>query len=236
MTTNPVKFFVDCADLQAIKEAAARKDISGVTTNPTLARKAGIGDYLSFCRAAAEASNQKPVSCEVIADAFDAMAREARILAALGPNVYVKIPTSDTEGRSTAGVVRELSHDGVKINVTAVFTFEQVWAAAEALKGGAPSIVSVFAGRIADAGVDPVAHVKAAVAICQLHEPRIEVLWASSREAYNVIQAEQAGCAIITLTPDLLKKTAGFGRDLRACSLDTVRMFRTDALASGFKL
>jgi len=236
MKMPPVKLFVDCADLGSIQEASARPEISGTTTNPTLARKAGVSDYLAFCKAAAAGGHGKPVSVEVIADDFQGMVREARLLAALGDNVYVKIPVTDTKGVSTANIVQELSHAGVKLNVTAVFTADQVWTMAQALKGGAPSIVSVFAGRIADAGQDPVPHVLAAVGMCAAVEPKIELLWASSREAFNIYDAAQAGCHIITLTPDLLKKAAGFGRSLVDVSLDTVKMFRNDAVSSGFKL
>ena len=164
------------------------------------------------------------------------MLREGKLLASLAPNVYVKIPITDTRGASTVSVYQELSHSGVRVNVTAVFTAAQVWTAAQALKGGAPSIISVFAGRIADAGQDPVPHMTAAVGMCHEIDRSIEVLWASSREVFNVIQADQAGVHIITLTPDILKKTSGFGRALNEVSLDTVKMFHTDATSSGFKL
>ncbi len=234
--TPTIKRYLDSADLSVIREYAPKPDITGATTNPTLARKAGVTDYLAFCREAAALMGPKPVSFEVFADDTAGMLRQARVLAALSPNVYVKIPVMNTEGRATTEVVHELSHDGVKLNVTAVFTHVQAWATVNALKGGAPSILSLFAGRIADAGVDPVPHVAGCVAMAKSVDPRIEVLWASPREILNVVHAAQAGCSIITLTPDLLAKLKNFGKDLHTYSLETVRMLTGDALASGFTL
>lgn len=236
MTQVNVKLYLDSADLSVIREFAPRPDITGATTNPTLARKAGVTDYLAFCREAAAVMGTKPISFEVFADDEAGMVRQARALAALAPNVYVKIPVTNTEGRPTTPVVRELSQSGVKVNVTAVFTHGQAWDISAALKGGAPSILSMFAGRIADAGVDPVPHVAACVSMAKEVDPSIEVLWASPREILNVVHASQAGCAIITLTPDLLKKLGNFGKSLKAYSLETVRMLTGDAVASGFKL
>ena len=236
MTQVNVKLFLDSADLAVIREYAPRPDIAGATTNPTLARKAGVTDYLRFCREAAGAMGKKPISFEVFADDPAGMLQQARTLAGLGPNVYVKIPVTNTEGLGTTEVVRELSHSGVNVNVTAVFTHAQAWDLIGALKGGAPSILSMFAGRIADAGVDPVPHVSACVSMAKEVDRSIEVLWASPREILNVKHASQAGCAIITLTPDLLKKMTNFGKDLRVYSLETVRMLTGDAVASGFKL
>ena len=231
-----VKLYLDSADLAVIREYAPKAEILGVTTNPTLARKAGVTDYLGFCREAAKVAGQKPISFEVFADDFTEMKRQARVLAAISPNVYVKIPVTDTEGRLTTEVVRELAHSGVKLNVTAVFTLAQAWAISGALAGGAPSILSLFAGRIADAGVDPIPHVAACVAMARELDPHIEVLWASPREILNVVHAGQAGCAIITVTPDLLKKLSNFGKSLKQYSLETVRMLTGDAVASGFTL
>jgi transaldolase len=236
MNLPNVKLYLDSADLQTIREYAVKPEIQGVTTNPTLARKAGVTDYLTFCREAGSAAKGKPISFEVFADDFTEMKRQARVLAALSPNVYVKIPVTDTEGRATTEVVRELSHSGVKVNVTAVFTLGQAWAICGALAGGAPSILSMFAGRIADAGVDPLPHLAASVAMAKEVDARIEVLWASPREILNVVHAAQAGCAIITVTPDLLKKLSNFGKSLTQYSLETVRMLTGDAVASGFTL
>lgn len=236
MTQVNVKLYLDSADLAVIRELGPRPDIGGATTNPTLARKAGVSDYLGFCREAAAVMGAKPISFEVFADDPAGMVRQAKTLAGLAPNVYVKIPVTNTEGRLTTDVVHELSHAGVKVNVTAVFTHTQAWTLMEALKGGAPSVLSMFAGRIADAGVDPVPHVAACVTMAKELDPGIEVLWASPREILNVVHASQAGCAIITLTPDLLKKTANFGKSLKTYSLETVRMLTGDAVASGFKL
>jgi transaldolase len=236
MIPATLKLYLDSADLAVIREYAVRPEISGVTTNPTLARKAGVTDFLGFCREAAKVAGLKPISFEVFADDPAGMIRQARVLAAVAPNVYVKIPVSDTEGRPTTEVVRTLSHDGVKLNVTAVFTHTQAYDISAALAGGAPSILSMFAGRIADAGVDPVPHVAACVSMAREFDPNIEVLWASPREILNVVHAGQAGCAIITLTPDLLKKLSNFGKPLKQNSLETVRMLTGDAVASGFTL
>ncbi len=234
--TNPLKLYLDTADLKVIREYSARQDILGSTTNPTLARKAGVTDYVAFCREAAQIMAGRPVSFEVFADDAPNMLRQARLLAALAPNVYVKIPVVNTEGLMTTEVVRELSHDGVKLNVTAVFTHAQAWATIQALTGGAPSILSMFAGRIADAGVDPVPHVSAVVSMAHEADASIEVLWASPREILNVVHAQQAGCAIITLTPELLVKMKNFGKSLKLYSLETVRMLTGDAIAAGFSL
>jgi transaldolase len=236
MSATNVKLYLDSADLSVMREYVKRPEILGVTTNPTLARKAGVTDYLPFCREAAVIAGGKPISFEVFADDFTEMKRQARVLAALSNNVYVKIPVTDTEGRPTTEVVRELSHSGVKVNVTAVFTLGQAWGMVSALAGGAPSILSMFAGRIADAGVDPIPHVAACVSMAREADRQIEVLWASPREILNVVHAGQAGCDIITVTPDLLKKLANFGKPLKQYSLETVRMLTGDAVASGFTL
>jgi transaldolase len=231
-----MKRFVDTADLAALRAHAARRDIHGATTNPSLARRAGVVDYAPFCRAAAELFHPRPVSVEVVADEPGEMGRQARRLAALGENVVVKVPVSDTRGRPTADVVRGLACDGVRVNVTALFTLAQAVEMAEAASHGAPAILSVFAGRIADTGVDPVPHVAAIVRAARAIDPRIEVLWASPREVLNVVHAEQAGCHVITLTPELIAKLAHFGRDLGEYSLETVRMLTGDALAAGYRL
>jgi transaldolase len=231
-----LKLYLDSADLAVIREYSNRKDITGSTTNPTLARKAGVTDYVAFCKEAAALMTGKPVSFEVFADDVPNVIRQARVLAALAPNVYVKVPVMNTEGQPMTEAVRTLSHEGIKLNVTAVFTHAQAWEVCSALKGGAPSILSMFAGRIADAGVDPVAHVAGCVSMARELDKHIEVLWASPREILNVVHAQQAGCDIITLTPDLLAKMKNFGKNLHTYSLETVRMLTGDALAAGYSL
>ncbi len=243
MTTAPhaapsssVKLYLDTADVTVMREWLERPEIQGVTTNPTLARKANVTNYLAFCTEASRLAGARPISFEVFADDFENMKRQARLLAAIAPNMYVKVPVTNTEGRPTTEVIGELSHSGVKINVTAVFTVSQASELIRALSGGAPSIVSMFAGRIADAGVDPVPLVSGVVHLAREASDTIEVLWASPREILNVRHAEQANCHIITVTPDLLKKLANFGKSLKQYSLETVRMLTGDAIASGFTL
>lgn len=231
-----VKIFADGADVEEIRALAARPDIEGFTTNPTLMHKAGVRDYRRFAQDALAVLGGKPISFEVFADDFGEMDRQAREIAAWGPNVYVKIPVTDTAGRSSAALVSRLSHEGVRVNVTAVLTTDQVHESARALAGGAPAFVSIFAGRIADTGRDPVPIVRESVAHLARSAPAAEVIWASPREVLNLSQADQAGCQVITLTTDLLKKMPVIGRDLTALSLDTVRMFRDDAVKAGFSL
>jgi transaldolase len=230
-----VKIFADGADLDAILALAADVRIAGFTTNPTLMWKAGLTDYEEFARRLLERITTHPISFEVFADEADEMRRQAHMIGAWGENVYVKIPVSTTAGESMAPLVRELSEDGVQINVTAVFTNAQVELITEAVKDGAASYISVFAGRIADAGIDPVPLMARAVDI-MVQAPRSELIWASPREILNVVQADQVGCHIITITHDLLKKLDLLGKDLLQYSLETVQMFRRDALAAGFTL
>ena len=231
-----VKFFADGADVAEIKALAARPEIRGFTTNPTLMHKAGVRDYRAFAHEVLAALGGKPISFEVFADAFGDMHRQAREIASWGPSVYVKIPITDTHGRSSIPLIERLAHEGVQVNVTAVLTPEQVAESARALAGGAPSVVSIFAGRIADTGRDPVPIVTEAVRLLATTAPAAEVIWASPRELLNVFQADAAGCHIITLTNDVLRKWSLVGRDLAALSLDTVRMFREDAVKAGFHL
>lgn len=231
-----IKLFADGADVGDIKTLAARSEIRGFTTNPTLMHKAGIRDYRRFAGEVLAVLGGKPISFEVFADDFTTMERQAREIAGWGPAVYVKIPVTDTTGRSTADLVHRLSHDGVRVNVTAVLTVEQVERVASVLAGGAPSLVSVFAGRIADTGRDPVPIVADCVRVLASTTPTAEVIWASPRELLNIFQADAAGCHIITLTADILKKWAMVGRDLAKLSLETVRMFHDDAVKAGFHL
>jgi len=239
MTKSPadlrVKLFADGAEKASMLELYANPLIRGFTTNPTLMRKANIADYQAFARDILSAIPDRPISFEVFADEFDEMERQARFINTWGPNVYVKIPVTNTRRESACALIHKLSHDGIKLNVTAMLTLNQVCAVVEALAGGAPSDVSVFAGRIADTGVDPVPIMEHAVRLLRPH-PQIELIWASPRELLNVFQADAIGCHIITATPDILKKLSLVGKDLDEYSLDTVKMFADDAARSGFSL
>jgi transaldolase len=230
-----VKIFADGADLDGILALAADRRIAGFTTNPTLMWKAGLTDYEEFARRLLERITEHPISFEVFADDAAEMRRQALMISGWGENVYVKIPVSTTAGESMAPLVRELAESGVKVNVTALFTTAQVELITEAVKDGAPSYISVFAGRIADAGIDPVPIMARCVDI-MVQAPRSELIWASPREILNVVQAHQVGCHIITITHDLLKKLDLLGKDLLQYSLETVQMFHRDATAAGFSL
>jgi len=233
---DTIKIFADGASLPPMLEAARDPRIAGFTTNPTLMRKAGISDYRGFAKEVLAAIRDKPISFEVFADDIPEMRRQARDIASWGNNVYVKIPVTNTKRESTEALVRELATGGVKLNVTAICTLDQVRDVARALAGGAPSVVSVFAGRIADTGRDPIPLMKEALQICRASAPSAELLWASPRELLNIVQAAEIGCDIITVTPDLLKKLELVGKDLGEFSLETVKMFHSDAQAAGFKL
>lgn len=230
-----VKLFADGADLDGILALAADARISGFTTNPTLMWKAGLTDYQDFAERLLERITTHPISFEVFADDADEMRRQARLIASWGANVYVKIPVTTTHGEPMAPLVRELSEEGVQVNVTALFTTAQVELITAAVKDGAPSCISVFAGRIADAGIDPMPIMAKAVDI-MVDAPRSELIWASPREVLNVVQADQVGCHIITMTHDLLKKLDCLGKNLEQFSLETVQMFHSDAIAAGFTL
>jgi transaldolase len=230
-----IKIFADGADLSSIIQSSTDPRIAGFTTNPTLIRNAGLSDYESFAKELLSHVVQRPVSFEVLADEPADMLRQALLIAGWGENVYVKIPVTNTHGTSTVSEVRRLSEDGVKVNVTALFTVGQVEEMAEALKNGAPSNVSVFAGRIADAGEDPIPVVRATVELVE-SLPTCEVIWASPREVLNVVQADAAGCHIITMTADLIAKLDLLGKELEEFSLDTVKMFHDDAIAAGLTL
>jgi transaldolase len=230
-----VKVFADGADLDSILALAENPRIAGFTTNPTLMWKAGLTDYRDFAERLLERITTHPISFEVFADDVDEMRRQARLIASWGNNVYVKIPVTTTSGESMAPLVRELSEGGVKVNVTALFTTAQVELFTAAVKDGAPSYLSVFAGRIADAGIEPLPIMAQAVNI-MLDAPRAELIWASPREILNVVQADQVGCHIITMTHDLLAKLGSLGKDLDQFSLETVQMFHRDAQSAGFTL
>lgn len=229
------RVFADGADLDGILALAADPRISGFTTNPTLMWKAGLTDYSDFAQRLLERITRHPISFEVFADGVDEMRRQARLIAAWGENVYVKIPVTTTSGESMVPLVRELSESGVKVNVTALFTTAQVELVTAAVRNGAPSYLSVFAGRIADAGIDPLPIMARSVDI-MVDAPRAELIWASPREVLNVVQADSVGCHIITMTHDLLTKLELLGKDLEQFALETVQMFHRDAVAAGFNL
>jgi len=233
---NRIKIFADGASLPSMLESYRDARIAGFTTNPTLMRKAGISDYRAFAKEVLASISDRPISFEVFADDFSEMKRQAAEIATWGANVYVKIPITNTRRETATALIRDLASGGVKLNVTAICTLEQVRETAQALKGGAPSVVSVFAGRIADTGRDPVPLMKEALGVCRAADARIELLWASPRELLNIVQAADVGCDIITVTPDLVKKLELVGKDLADFSLDTVQMFYKDAQAAGFKL
>lgn len=230
-----VKIFADGADKAAMLQLYAQPFIRGFTTNPTLMRKAGIGDYEAFARDMLESIPDRPISFEVFADDCAEMERQARKIAAWGPNVYVKIPVTNTKGQSSAGLVRHLAQSGIKQNVTAILPLDQVREISAALADGPSACISVFAGRIADTGFDPLPLMKAALEIMSAH-PNQELIWASPRELLNVFQADEIGCHIITVTNDILQKLKLVGKDLNEYSLDTVKMFYQDAVTSGFTL
>lgn len=230
-----VKVFADGADLPGMLEMARLPYVRGFTTNPTLMRKAGVQDYRAFAREVVTALPGRPLSFEVFSDEWDEMERQARLIASWGPDVFVKIPISNTRGEPAYGLVRRLSADGLRLNVTALMTLEQVRATAAALTPGTRAFVSLFAGRIADSGRDPLPMVAAAVELLR-PRPEWELIWASPREVLNAVQADAVGCHVITMTPDLIRKLPGLGKDLTEFSLETVRMFHSDGLAAGFGL
>jgi transaldolase len=230
-----VKIFADGADRGGMLELYSNPMIQGFTTNPTLMRGAGISDYEAFARDIVRAIPDRPISLEVFSDDFAEMEAQARRIKSWGENVYVKIPVTNTRGESSAPLIRSLAEAGVKQNVTALMTLAQVRDVAEALRRGPAACVSVFAGRIADTGRDPVPLMAAAVEMLAPY-PQLELIWASPRELLNIFQADAIGCHIITVTHDLLRKLALVGKDLDEYSLDTVKMFRDDAVKAGFRL
>jgi transaldolase len=230
-----IRIFADCADADGIVQLARDPLIKGFTTNPTLMRAAGVADYELFARGVLPCVRGLPISFEVFADDFDEMERQARRIATWGERVYVKVPITNSRGEPSDGVLRRVAADGVKVNVTALLTLDQVRTATACLAGGPPCFISVFAGRIADTGLDPLPLMREAVEIMSPH-PNLELIWASPREVLNVVQADSIGCHVITVTHDMLKKLPLVGRDLGELSLDTVRMFHRDAEAAGFVL
>jgi transaldolase len=230
-----VKLFADGADKATMLELYRNPLIQGFTTNPTLMRQAGITDYEAFARDILLNISDRPISLEVFADDFGQMDRQARKIATWGDNVYVKIPVTNTRRESAVNLICRLTNSGVRVNVTALLTVDQVREVTRALAGGAPSCISVFAGRIADTGRDPLPMMAEAMDIIGEH-PSIELIWASPRELLNIFQADSIGCHIITATNDILKKLRLVGKELDEYSLDTVKMFYTDAKSSGFEL
>ncbi len=230
-----VKIFADGADLTAIRELCANPVVKGFTTNPTMMRGAGVTDYERFARSALEAIGKRPISFEVFSDDEREMERQARKIASWGENVYVKIPVTNTLGASTGRLIQRLAGDRIKVNVTALMTASQVRHVRDALGPFAPAYISLFAGRVADTGTDPVPIVREAVALLEAHD-NIELIWASPRELLNIFHAESAGCHIITITADLLGKLPLIGKSLDEFSLDTVRMFHRDAAAANLSL
>ena len=228
-----IKIFSDGANLDDIKIANNSPNISGITTNPTLISKAGIKDYLNFCKSVLEEVKEKSVSLEIIADDHDEILRQSRLLSNLGNNVYVKIPIINSTGKSLSETIRILSNESIKINVTAVFTKEQITECINSLNNNISSYISIFAGRIADAGQDPEPFIE----FCsQNKSEKHEIIWASPRESFNIIQAERSGAEIITATPELIKKMLLFGKNLFEYSVETSKMFYEDALKSKYTL
>jgi transaldolase len=239
MVKNPadlkVKIFADGADKAGMLEFYKSPLIRGFTTNPSLMRKAGVSDYVGYCRDILRAIPDRPISFEVFSDEFAEMGRQARLIAAWGPNVYVKVPVTNTKGEPSLELIRELAREGIKQNVTAIMTLAQVRDVSAALAGGPSSYVSVFAGRIADTGRDPKPLMAAAVELLRPY-PSQELIWASPRELLNIHEAEAVGCQIITVSHEVLKKLSLVGKDMEEYSLDTVKQFREDAVKAGYSL
>ena len=230
-----VKIFADGANKKKMLEMYSKNFIKGLTTNPSLMKKEGVEDYKDFCVDILKSIKDKPISFEVFSDDFDEMERQALEIASWGDNVYVKIPITNTKQKTCYTTIKKLSQHKVKLNITAIMTIEQVKQVVSALQPNVPSYISVFAGRIADTGVDPVPLMKEAVSILK-SLPKSELIWASPRELLNIFQADRIGCHIITVTNDILKKLPLIDQDLNEYSLDTVKMFYNDAVDAGFKL
>jgi len=230
-----VQIFADGADIEGIRNLRSNPLIKGFTTNPTLMKQAGIKDYLKFSKEVIEVIDGLPISLEVFSDDFSEMKTQALKLSALGSNVNVKIPITNTKSEPSSKLVSELAKEGVSLNVTALFTLKQVGDTVAALQGSRKSYISVFAGRIADAGVDPMPVMEGALQLMR-SQKQLELIWASPREVLNIVQADQIGCHVITVTHDLLKKLPGLGKDLTQFSLETVAMFANDAKNAGYTL
>ncbi len=230
-----ITLYADGADIEGMKEEYKKGYVKGFTTNPTLMKKAGVTDYITFAKEAVSQIPDLPLSFEVFSDDFDVMEKEAHVLSELGDNVYVKIPITNARGESSIPLIKKLSAAGLKLNVTAILTLEQVEETVDAFCPGTKNIVSVFAGRIMDTGVDAVPVMKKATELCR-KKPGTLSLWASCREVYNIIQADACGTDIITVTNNLLAKLPNLGKDLKQLSLETVQMFASDSKALGFSI
>jgi len=236
MRSYKIKIFSDGAEKESLLAMNRNPIIAGMTTNPSLMKKAGISNYREFCKDVLKEIREKPISFEVFADDFPTMEKQAREIATWGKNVYVKIPVQNTKGESSLALVKKLTHEKVQLNVTAIYTVRQVIDTCQVLEGGAPSIVSVFAGRAADLGHDPSPVLSASAQICESYGDQIECLWASTREVYNILQAEQLGCKIITVPFDVIAKLAAADKSLAQLSLETVQIFKKDSDSAGFSL
>jgi transaldolase len=230
-----IRLFADGANINDMKKTYQEGIVKGFTTNPSLMRKANVDNYEVFARNILSEIRDLPISFEVLSDEFDLMEMEARRIASWGNNVNVKIPIMNTRGDSSITLIKKLSEEGIFLNVTAILTVEQVKAVSQVISQKTKTIISVFAGRIADTGRDPIPYMKAAAEILKSN-PNAELLWASSRELLNIYQAESCGCHIITVTNDIIKKISNIGKELQELSLDTVKMFRADAIASKYKI
>lgn len=229
-----IKVFADCADFDSIKKALTMPWVKGFTTNPSLVSQAGVGNYTDYAKEVLKLVPELPVSFEVLSDTPEKMAEEARIIRSWGKNVYVKIPVVNTEGESQGPLIRELSDEGTPLNLTVIFTAAQCAEVARHLNPEAPALISVFAGRIADTGQDPLPIIKK----CREHLaqlPKAELLWASTRELYNIFQADEAGCQIVTAPLGMVAKLGSVGKDLTQCSIDGVRAFMADIKKAGVK-
>lgn len=230
-----IKIFADGANVKEMVDLYHSGIVRGFTTNPTLMRKDGVNDYEKFAKEVLAEIKDLPISFEVFSDDFESMEREARKISSWGKNVVVKIPITNTKGDSSVPLIEKLSNDGLALNVTAILPVEQVESVINVINEVTPIIISVFAGRVADTGRDPVPYMKKAVEIAK-RKKKAELLWASSRELLNLFQAEECGCQIITITNDILKKLKMVGKDLEELSLDTVKMFYNDAFNAGYKI
>jgi transaldolase len=232
-----IKIYLDGAIKEEMLEMSKLSIVKGFTTNPSLMRKAGVTDYKAYCLEMLALLPNYPISFEVFSDDAEGMESQAHVIKTWGKNVYVKIPVINSKGESMVPLIKKLSQSGVQLNVTAIFDVEQTQAVCEALTGGAPSVVSVFAGRLADSGLDPIPVMKQASQLCQKAGSQVELLWASTREAFNVVEAEDCGCQIITAPKAVVEKVSGFGKKSpQEMSRDTVATFKKDSEASGFAL
>ncbi len=230
-----IKIFADGADLLSIERLSTNTNISGFTTNPSLMKKAGVKDYKKFCQEVLEITKNKPVSFEIFSDDLDKMYDQAKEIASWGKNIFVKIPITNSKGLKTSGLIKKLLEDGIKCNVTAILTIQQVEEIYKISNNTTEVIISIFAGRIADTGIDPISIMKDAVTTCK-SKKNIEILWASTRELINIFQADKINCHIITVPHDILKKISLIGKDLNELSLETVQMFLTDATNAAFEI